>query len=376
MDEGLIARWRHGEPGAASRMRRLISALVEAMWHDANTCIDQDSSPNGLIGVSSDVPARLARAVADVWQDGPAAWELVRRRCVWCCARQWAESVERTGDQTHPPVRAVVSAALRDPTDAPTDMHRVVGAHSPNCDSCSSILRAVRTMDHFSRSWQPSVEPDQGGAPSNEGKPARPKRTDRSPSATKSTMFLRKTAKPRAPRGMQLRRSAGAALWPVVAIWGALAWWQWGPQAPSAEQPDHRYASLVDKTPPAAPPVSALPRKARDVRRDLLAGDCFTAAARGRGIQLKHPDHVELGVLVAASMVCAGKGREAEAILQPLLESVPGGRGSWLMAQAHLLQGHPDAAMEWLSKASRTDARLRPRAEALMSLISTARNSP
>ena len=140
-------------------MRRLISALIEAMWSDANANAGQDEPAGGALAASPDDAARLGRAVADVWQDGPAEWELVRRRSVWCCARQWAECLPRSADRKHPPVHAVVSAALRDPTDAPTELHRIVGAHSPDCESCSTILRVVRMMDYFSRTWTPPVEP-------------------------------------------------------------------------------------------------------------------------------------------------------------------------------------------------------------------------
>jgi hypothetical protein len=345
-------------------MRRLVDALAHALWTAAIAAGDRDLDGAASFEDVRERRSRLSQAVAEVMQQGPARWDEVMKRSVTSCARQRAETVLAAAGGEHPAVYALVSAALRDPTDAPNELHRAVGAHAPDCEVCSEILRTVRAMDHAGQKWEPP-----------ESIVAEDDVTDPGVSRTPP----KRVRKPRPPRRAEkvekVKRRSRAAWWPVVAIWAGVVWWKWGPDQPVEETQDQRYALLADRSPPEVPPASALPAQASDVRRDVEMGDCFTAAARGRGIRLNHPDNLELSLLIGASLVCAGDGRKAEEVLVPLIGKVPGGQVSWLIAQAHLLQGHPDQATNMLHQVSRIDTRLRPRAEAQLLQLASARTS-
>jgi hypothetical protein len=342
-------------------MRRLVDALAHALWTAAIAAGDRDGDGAASFEDMQERRSRLSQVVAEVMQQGPARWDEVVTRSVTSCARQRAETVLAAAGGEHPAVYALVSAALRDPTDAPNELHRAVGAHAPDCEVCSEILRTVRAMDHAGRKWEP---PESVVAEDDVTDPG----VSRAPP--------KRARKPRPPkRAEKAQRKSRAAWWPVLAIWAGIIWWKWGPDQPVEETPIQRYALLADRSPPEVPPASALPPQASDVRRDLAMGDCFTASARGRGIRLAHPDHLELSLLIGASLVCAGNGPKAQEVLVPLIGKLPGGQVSWLIAQAHLLQGHPDQATNMLHQVSRIDTRLRPRAEAQLLQLASARTS-
>lgn len=341
-----------------------IAALTEAMWTVGATSMA--SASDGETDV--EIRARLATVVSEVVQQGAAEWAVVVTRSLWSCAGHRATAILEGVDGAHPAVHALVAAALRDPTDTPTELHKGVGIHTQTCSECSAVLRVVRLMDGTGRRWRPvtsgssdtSADAGLGRPSARRGRPTPPTR--------------RRAAPARGTVNTAPTRDSGRAIWPVVALWVALGWWKWGPSPEIAATVGNRYAGLVDRTPPEVPSASTLPKAAADIRRDLLTGDCFTAAARGRGIWQKHPESDALGLLVGAALICAGNGRAAVELLSPVSGRAPGGRVSFLLAQAHLLEGHPDTAIELLEGVPESETQVHARAESLRDQISQVRS--
>jgi hypothetical protein len=341
-----------------------ITALTEAMWTVGATAMASASDGE----TEGEIRARLEAVVSDVVQQGAAEWTVVVTRSLWSCAGRRATAILEGVDGAHPAVHALVAAALRDPSDPPTELHKAVRIHTQTCQECSAVVRVVCMMDGTGRRWRPatsvssytSTDAGFGRTIARRGRPTPPTRRGTPPASG---------AVDTGPT-----RGAGRAIWPVVALWVALGWWKWGPSPEIVAAVGNRYVVLVDRTPPEVPSASTLPKAAADIRRDLLTGDCFTAAARGRGIWQKHPQSDALGLLVGAALICAGNGRAAVEVLSSLGGRTPGGRVSFLLAQAHLLEGQPGTAIELLEGISEDETQVHARAENLRDQISQARS--
>ncbi len=132
---------------------------------------------------------------------------------------------------------------------------------------------------------------------------------------------------------------------PLVLILGALGWVLW------------------DRERAAAPRVEfsdTLPESAEAGMMDLARGDCQTASAHFKTAARRNPDQPRIRVLQGASHLCAGDAAEALDVLQPLadLPTAPP-QMWWYLAQACLIQGDTDCALEALEQAMEKDPRHR-----------------
>jgi hypothetical protein len=136
-------------------------------------------------------------------------------------------------------------------------------------------------------------------------------------------------------------------------------------------------ALLADLSPPPVARLSDLPAETQLALRDLSMGDCARAATRLRDIREAFPDEARLYLLEGASFVCNGDGRRALVTFDALDRAVED-RGlkrprqlPWYRAQAQILEGDLEAALESLGEVDRVDSRHRGAARKLARKIET-----
>jgi len=136
-------------------------------------------------------------------------------------------------------------------------------------------------------------------------------------------------------------------------------------------------ALLADLSPPSVARLSDLPSETQLALRELSMGDCGSAAGRLRELRENFPDEARLYLLEGASFVCNGDGRRALVTFDELERAVEE-RGlkrprqlPWYRAQAQLLEGDSEAALESLGEVDRVDSRHRGAARKLAREIET-----
>ena len=126
---------------------------------------------------------------------------------------------------------------------------------------------------------------------------------------------------------------------------------------------------IADQTPPEVSRVSDLPPEVQFAVSDLTTGNCQTAAGRLRLARKKQPEEPRLFILEAGSYVCAGDGRKALSVFDELDSAVEAGArlpvvAHWFRAQAYLLAGEAEPALEQLELAIVHDPKHRKAADA------------
>ncbi|MDG1480477.1 MAG: hypothetical protein P8R54_12840 [Myxococcota bacterium] len=151
-----------------------------------------------------------------------------------------------------------------------------------------------------------------------------------------------------------------AAIPLVVIIVGAV-WSLQGRHAASTPSP---YADIAITAAPRVEFSDSLPESAEIGMMDLARGDCQTAAAHFRTAGRRNPDHAKIRVMEGASFLCAGDSREAREVLLPLADAPePSGQLWWYLAQACLLEGDVECALDSLKRAEGGSIRYRERAQ-------------
>lgn len=164
----------------------------------------------------------------------------------------------------------------------------------------------------------------------------------------------------------------------VILVGGGLLLWSQSSSEGNAPQAVDGLPALADRSPPEIARIEDLPGAVQPVVADLGAGDCRTAAGRLRGLVRANPEEPRLELLEGAAWVCAGNEGKALKILEPLSKAKGGTRAPrtvwWFLAQAHLLAGNAEGALEALTMAEREDPRHRGRAGAQKEQIEAAAN--
>ena len=151
-----------------------------------------------------------------------------------------------------------------------------------------------------------------------------------------------------------------AAIPLVVIIGGAV----WGLRMRHVASTPSPYVDIAVTAVPRVEFSDSLPESAELAMMDLARGDCQTAAAHFRTAGRRNPDHSKIRVMEGASFLCAGDSREALEVLQPLADvPEPSGQLWWYLAQACLLEGDVECALDALERAEEGAVRYRERAQ-------------
>ncbi len=361
MDDGLVARWREGDPTATTAVRNGIRTVAERMLgHPTLRAVTSTKARRVAEdeGQRREVTADIAR---EVMVRGGATAADVTAITIMVTARKLVELLrfERpfTGE-THLPPQVAVSYALA-PESLPKPSQEAAQKHTDECPGCAEDVKIVGSVVRANPSPDPlprPVSPPQAAGPNADDM----RRDMAALEAAADRPEPRRRREPAPPRETAARRAASAERDPadrrawvslavigVAAVLGAVAW--------RSHARDLRYekrleiAGLVTREVPNLDEFGAASRRGEysTIGDALESGDCERAADLARTLRTSGDGGSEIYRVEAASYVCAGNGAAAvEAV-----EAAPTFTDPWLAAQAHFLRGDVDLGLDWLARA-------------------------
>lgn len=395
MDDALVERWGAGDPVARTALRNAIRSMAErVLGHPAfqNALRPEARSRFG----AEDKRRELTGAIAEqVMRQRPVSAGQVKAVALMTAGRLVVEALQEgrakaaDGSGHIPP--AIVMQLTLVPDSVNPRIREASEKHIENCAACREDLRMmdriVRTLDavdHETSRAELAQEAaqvqsaldqtvDLQAAMRSAMTEARDERRAKLASKRGDTGRTRKSTGTALPgRNESAPRSAARTWVPlvVVVLGGAGALWAFSDDTPAGPSgPVPGVVPLADQSPPEIARIEDLPPTVQQVVADFGSGDCRTGAGRLRGIVRANPGEPRLELLEGAAWVCAGNGGKAVKILEPLskleIDQKRPRQVWWYLAQGHLLEGHADLAIEYLSRAQQEDPRHRDRARAL-----------
>jgi hypothetical protein len=349
MDDGLVARWREGDPTATTAVRNGIRTVAERMLAHST-----------LRGVTSTKARRVAEdegqrreVTADIAREvmvrGGATAADVTAITIMVTARKLVELLrfERpfTGE-THLPPQVAVSYALA-PESLPKPSQEAAQKHTDECPGCAedvrivgAVVRANPTPDPIPRPVAPpppagpSIDDVSRDMAALEAAAAeRPERRRREPPPPRTTAARRAAAAERDPVDRRARVSLV-----VITVASVVGFAFWRAHARNVRYEKRmEIAGLVTRDVPNLANFGAASRRAEyePIDAALDRGDCETAADLARTLRLQGGGGSEIYRVEAAAWICVGDGVAAvEAV-----DAAPTFSDPWLAAQAHFLRG-------------------------------------
>jgi hypothetical protein len=387
MDDALIERWKAGDANATTAVKNAIRSIAERVL--SHSSLGPLLGPTSRARFRSDERRREATAAIaqEVMKRPPASAAQLKAAALMASCRLAIEGTQEgrpnTGEAHLPPPVAVTLALA--PHSLQGRMREAADKHLSNCGACREDIRLV---DGIVRTWDAAdteatredlagaiqgseVEADLAAAmqaamdesESGEVRGGSPGRAaSRTPHASKlatnpasggssGSKTKTKAASRSAPdaesgggKGGILVLSAA-----VVGLIGGVIWYFQG-EEPKAEK--HVVVKgakeLADRTPPL---IENIPGASQDLQlaRDAFAAkDCRSGAARLVKVQANPSDQPRIAVWEAGAWVCAGDGKRAQKALANATGLGASGEARWVEAQAHLLNGDPNAALDSL----------------------------
>lgn len=396
MDDALVERWAGGDPIARTALRNAIRSTAERVLGHPAFLKALGPEVRGQFS-SEDRRRETTGAIADqVMRQKLASAGQVKAMALMTAGRLAVESLQDGRAASSDGGRHVPPAIVMQWTLVPSSVNpRLKEASEKHLEGCSSCREDLRTMDRIVRTLD-AVDHDTSRAELAEEAAqvqsaldqtvdlqeamrsamveAREERRSKiqgrsstGPSSGSSRSAPNKVLPGRSP---EPTRSA-ARIWlpvAVVVLLGAGAVYQFSDDtsALKSTEPVRGVVGLADRSPPEVARIEDLPPAMQQVVADFGGGSCRTAAGRLRGLVRAHPDEPRLAMLEGAAWVCAGDGRKALKILEPL-STDPDLRPRprqvfWFLAQSHLLLGNAQPALAALKQAEAEDPRHRARA--------------
>ena len=397
MDDALVERWQGGDATAATAVRNAVRSWAErVLGHPA---LIGALGPGTRAPVASEEARRevTARIAAEVMQRGPGSANQVKALALMSAGRLAIESLQEgrpahAGGGRHVPPPIAVAMVLY-PDGVNERVRSAIEKHLEECPACREdlrimdrIVRNLDAVDHEVTRSDLAEEARKVDARLAETvdleqvmrEAAQAEREQRSRAAPRRPVASGKGKVLPGPDPAPSRSSLRAFL-PLLVIAALIGgYWYSREDSPQGGPVRHEgMAALAVTDPPEVGKVSDLPSEAQLVVADLGRGDCRMAAGRLPAMQAARPDNLRLVVLEAGCLVCAGDARRALRVLDELETKVPEGADAarqrhWYRAQALLLQGRGQEAVEALRAAEANDPRHRSQARALAERVQMA----
>jgi hypothetical protein len=388
MDDALIERWKAGDANATTAVKNAIRSIAERVL--SHSSLGPLLGPTSRARFRSDERRREATATIaqEVMKRPPANAAQLKAAALMASCRLAVEGTQEgrpnTGEAHLPPPVAVTLALA--PHSLQGRMREAADKHLSNCGACREDIRVV---DGIVRTWDAAdteatredlagaiqgseVEADLAAAmqaameesESGEVRGGAPGRAAaRTPGATKLATNAAsggpaggKTRAKGTSKGVPQEESGGgrgivlvisAA---VVGLIGGAIWYFQG-EEPKVEKlvVVKGAKELADRSPPL---IENLPGASQDLQlaKDAFAAkDCRSGAARLVKVQANPSDQPRIAIWEAGAWVCAGDGRRAQKALAKATGLGASGEARWVEAQAHLLNGDPNSALNALS---------------------------
>jgi hypothetical protein len=400
MDDALVQRWRDGDPTAATAVRNAVRSVAERVLGHPALHAALGPAPRARLRNEEQRRETTARIAGEVMRRGADAANELKVLALMSAGRLGVEALqegrpEHEGERHLPPPLAV--ALVLYPDGVNPKMRAALDKHLEACPACREDLRildrivsSLDAVDHevtrddlaeearkVDAALAQTVDLEEAlrAAAREHGRP------DRRPGERAAGRpGARPDARPEGAKVLpgvtpEVRPSATRALLPVALLAGlGLAWHLSRDDAPSRLGHSEAVRALADVRPPEVHRIADLPAGVQQAVGDFSRGDCRTAAGHLKVLQRQHPDELRLPLLEAGALVCAKDPRRALQVLEALEARVPAGSGAvpqrhWVAAQAWLLSGEPDPAIEALRRAELEDARHRDQARAQLARV-------
>lgn len=404
MDDALVQRWADGDRIARTALRNAIRSMAErVLGHPAFL---GSLGPEGRGRFKAEDKRReLTGSIADqVMRQKPTTAGQVKALSLMTAGRLAVEALQAgrpavAGGRHVPP--AIVMQWTLVPDSLNPRMKAASESHLEGCSGCREDLRTmdriVRTLDAIDHETSRAELAEEAAQvqsalddtvdlqaamrsamlEARDERRAKLEKQSRGPSGT-GEGAKRRVLPGRTEEATRSTVKIWMPLLAVILVGGGLLLWSQSSSEGNAPQAVDGLPALADRSPPEIARIEDLPGAVQPVVADLGAGDCRTAAGRLRGLVRANPEEPRLELLEGAAWVCAGNEGKALKILEPLSKAKGGTRAPrtvwWFLAQAHLLAGNAEGALEALTMAEREDPRHRGRAGAQKEQIEAAAN--
>ena len=399
MDDAMVLRWRDGDPTAATAVRNAVRSVAERVLGHPALHAALGPAPRARLRNEELRRETTAKIAVEVMRRGADAANELKVLALMSAGRLAVEALqegrpEHEGERHLPPPLAV--ALVLYPDGVNPKMRGALDKHLEACPACREDLRifdrivsSLDAVDHevtrddlaeearkVDAALAQTVDLEEAlrAAAREHGRPER--RAPERPSARPEGARVLPGVSP------EVRPSPLRALLPVLVLIGLLAAWFFSRgDAPSRLGHSDAVRELADVRPPEVQRIADLPPGVQQAVGDFARGDCRTGAGHLKVLQRQHPDELRLPVLEAGALVCAKDPRRALQVLEELEGRIPAGSGAvpqrhWVAAQAWLLSGEPDPAVDALRRAEIEDPRHRDQARAQLARIRELLSAP
>jgi hypothetical protein len=362
MDDQLVQRFNEGDPTATMAMRNQLRAMAARVlsspqWElgaEARQNLEREAAGEAMEGGGKNAVAFTVAAMSSAAQRGLT----------------WLRKRDGMRDGDHPARHMVVGVALQT-ASANHKLH--VESHWKDCPACKHHFDVVDEALRGATKAQAAAQLV-APAPPPSAQPA----DDLASFARERARQQRK--KPKAKKAAKKRRrrkkkgQKPPALWPILAVAGALAAGFWYTAQPSDEQRAWQAAAIL---PDELPPVGRAHTFDAQIQRAIESaadGDCRQAGNKLHAAAKTNPDDYWLAYYEGMAWVCERDGRRATAALERvdlMTTDVPWGY-TWWLGQALLLDQRTD---EGLAVLDSLGASSHPRADDARILAAKARNT-
>lgn len=394
MDDALIARWKQGEPAAATAVRNALRTVAERVLSNPALRTAEGTGGRRLVEDEEkrrEITATVAKEVMARGGDSAATLNAI---ALMTAARHAVEAV-RVGrplaGSAHLPPPVAVAMALT-PEALPAAQRDAMNRHLEGCSVCADDCRLVREVvrsaatssrDTSAAEIEEAVHESASSAMDDAMAAAAADvdaRDEQETAPATSPAQARRQAAARPPPRPKITHEAERSGFDwrglgVLLVLGLIGYAYWRSEQRSALQVavDPALAALADRSPPHTAENEEVPAYAADAMALLKKGDCRTAGARFRTARRSHPEDRRLWVMEGGSFVCAGDGAAALQSLDIIARDTDATPVAlWFHAQALLLTGSVGPALDALERVAASKSAYADKARAQITQVKAA----